>query len=329
MTNSSSKERPSEFELIAKLFAPLSQGAPGAYGLTDDAATIPLVPGEELVVTTDLLSEGIHFRADDPPDLVARKSLRVNLSDLAAKGAVPRGYLLSLALPRDVTMPWLESFASGLELDQKEFSVSLFGGDTTATDGPLIISITAFGTLPSGTMIRRNGAKAGDLIFVSGSIGDAGAGLAILKGELAADAEGSLTGRYRLPSPRTLLGPALRGVAHAALDVSDGLLADLGHLARTSGVRVLVDADRIPISAALESIAGRSPESIINAATAGDDYEIAFSAPAVAREAIARAASKGNTLVTEIGRVVQGAGVILLDSTAREIPVSRQGYEHF
>jgi thiamine-monophosphate kinase len=329
MTNSSS-DRPSEFELIAKLFAPLSRNAPGAYELIDDAATIASPAGEELVVTVDLLSAGVHFRAEDPPDLIARKALRVNLSDLAAKGALPLGYFLSLALPRNTAFTWLEIFARGLEQDQNEFAISLYGGDTTATDGPLTVSVTAFGSMPVGTMIRRNGAKPGDLVFVSGSVGDAGAGLAILKRGGHRDAnEKALVDRYLLPLSRTVLGQALRGVAHASLDVSDGLLADLGHVAGASGVRILVDAHRIPLSPVFKSTAGVALETIVTAATAGDDYEIAFAAPAAARDEIMRIAGETNTPVTEIGRVAEGTGVVLLDSSVNEIPVSRRGYEHF
>jgi thiamine-monophosphate kinase len=331
MTHSSSENPSGEFELIAKLFAPLSRNAPGAYGLTDDAATIAPQAGEELIVTADLLTAGVHFRTDDPPDLIARKALRVNLSDLAAKGACPLGYFLSLALPGPLNLAWLESFAGGFEQDQNEFGIALFGGDTTATDGPLTIAITAFGSLPVGTMIRRNGARPADVIFVSGTIGDAGAGLAILNGEASntTDKTQMLVRRYHLPTPRTALGLALRGVAHASLDVSDGLLADLGHIAHSSRARILVDADRIPLSAAFQSISGRSQEAVVRAATAGDDYEIAFAAPASERQAIARIVDETNTPVTEIGRVVEGSGIALLDSSGKEIPVSRRGYEHF
>ena len=330
MTNFNSEKRLGEFELIAKFFAPLSRGAPGAYGLTDDAATIAPPPGEELVVTTDLLTAGVHFRADDPADRIARKALRVNLSDLAAKGACPHGYFVSLALPRQTTAIWLEAFADGLAHDQSEFAVTLFGGDTTATDGPLTISVTAFGSLPVGTMIRRNGAKPGDLVFVSGSIGDSGAGLAVLKGGggKGMHAE-TLIYRYQIPSPRISLGTALRGVAHASLDISDGLIADLGHIADNSRVRIIVDADKVPISSALEDMRGLSQDAIVRAVTAGDDYEIAFTVSPSARDVVARIAGETNTPVTEIGRVAEGGGAVLLNSSGAEIPVSRQGYEHF
>jgi len=327
MTNSSS-ERPGEFELIAKLFAPLSAKAAGAYGLTDDAATFQPPPGEELVVTADLLTAGIHFRPEDPAALIAKKALRVNLSDLAAKGAVPVGYLLSLALPRGWTPSWMQSFADGLRDDQDAFSVALFGGDTTHTTGPLTIAITAFGTLPSGTMTRRNGAKIGDSIFVSGTIGDAGAGLAVLNGELAnvaVDDREALTSRYLVPTPRLALGKALRGVATASLDVSDGLLADLGHIAETSKIRIAVDAGRVPLSDAWK----KAGTSLSSAVTAGDDYEIAFTAPSARRDEVLQLARHAGTVVTEIGRVEVGSGVALLDSSGQEIPVSRKGYRHF
>ena len=327
MTNSSS-DRPGEFELIAKLFAPLA--GPGGYALTDDAATVLPKTEEDLVITADLLSESIHFRSEDSPDLIAKKALRVNLSDLAAKGAVPHGYLLSLALPKNWTLPWLESFARGLEEDQRDFSCLLLGGDTTTTNGPLTIAITALGFVPTGTMIRRSGAMPGDIVFASGTIGDAGAGLAVLNAGVGHSRDNAfLVRRYQVPSPRLSVGAALRGVANAALDISDGLIADLGHISETSRVGISIDAARIPRSAALENLKGHSIEAIAAAATAGDDYEIAFTAPALYREAIARIAQQTEVPITEIGRVEQGAGVRLLDSSGAEIPVSRSGYRHF
>jgi thiamine-monophosphate kinase len=305
MTNSSS--RPGEFELIAELFAPLAK-SPGAFGLTDDAATLAPPRGHELVVTADMLVAGVHFLADDPADLIARKALRVNLSDLAAKGATPIGYLLALSLPKTISHSWLENFARGLARDQREFAIGLLGGDTTATPGPLTIAITAMGSVPKGRMLRRKGAGPGDRVFVSGTIGDAGAGLALLKKKRVSPK--ALIARYRLPTPRLALGAALRGVASAALDVSDGLLADLGHIAQVSKVRIVVEAGRVPVSRGIDPVA---------AAIAGDDYEIAFTA----RRAVRLAG------VTEIGRVEAGEGVVLLDGAGREIAVSRKGYTHF
>src|SRR5262245_39161326 len=242
MTSSSSNppRRLGEFAMIAKLLSPLSSNDPGAFGLTDDAATIKVPADQELVVTKDMLVEGMHFLRDDPPDLLAKKALRVNLSDLAAKGATPRNYFLGLSLSPWIGDDWLAEFAEGLADDQKRFSVSLSGGDTTATPGPLTLSITALGTVPTGKMIRRKGARPRDAVFVTGSIGDAGAGLAVLKGEgvgLSDLSRAALISRYQLPEPRVALGPQLLGLASAALDVSDGLLADLGHVAKLSEVR--------------------------------------------------------------------------------------------
>ena len=321
MTNSSS-DRPPEFELIAKLFAPLSKNAPGAFDLTDDAAVIAPPSGHELAITTDALVAGVHFRESDPPDTVAKKALRVNLSDLAAKGAEAIGYLLALSLPKQTNTRWLEEFARGLREDQDEFGISLYGGDTTSTPGPLTLALTAFGNVPIGTMLRRNGAKAGDLVFVSGTIGDAGAGLKSASSDY-------LVSRYRVPTPRMALGVALRGIASASLDVSDGLLADLGHIAETSGVQIDVEASRVPLSAELERIAGNTVQVIVEAATAGDDYEIAFTAPASKREAMFEAAKRAITPVTEIGRVLAGEGVRLLDAQGGVIPVPRLGFVHF
>jgi thiamine-monophosphate kinase len=322
-------ERPSEFQLIAELFAPLAE-APGAFRLKDDAAVIAPPAGQELVITTDALVEGVHFLAEDPPLFVAKKALRVNLSDLAAKGAEAAGYLLALSLPSGVGMEWLTAFADGLRQDQREFNISLYGGDTTSTPGPLTIALTAFGFVPKGTMIRRAGAKPGDLVFVSGTIGDADAGLALLRQpqDTSHAVRDFLVHRYREPRPRLSLGHTLRGLATAALDVSDGLLADLGHIAETSGVRIEVDAHRLPLSAALQAVWGSDTQARIKAATAGDDYEIAFTVAPSCDEEVMRAA-RDSAAITEIGRVVSGGEAVLMDLEGSEIAVPKSGYTHF
>lgn len=322
-------QRPHEFELIAELFAPLAKGAPGAFGLTDDAALLTPPAGHDLVVTTDALVEGVHFLSGDPPGEIAKKSLRVNLSDLAAKGAEPCGYLMALMLPDTVSMEWLRDFAKGLERDQKKFALSLLGGDTTSTPGPLSLAITAFGYVPQGKMIRRAGARPGDLVFVSGTVGDAGGGLALVKSEGAGADVALLIARYRLPEPRLALGKALRGVASAALDVSDGLIADLDHIAEVSKVRIAVNTTAIPRSPQLRALWGDDPEAVIRAATAGDDYELAFTAPAGKRDAVLTAAERAGTPVTEIGRVEAGEGAVLLDTKGGTMTVSRAGWTHF
>ena len=328
MTNSSSRP-PGEFELIAQLFAPLARSAPGTFGLLDDAAVVHVPPGKDLVVTVDALVEGVHFLSGDPADRIAKKALRVNLSDLAAKGAEPLGYLLALVLPKAVTMNWLRAFARGLAEDQAEFALPLLGGDTTATSGPLTISITAFGQVPAGGMIRRAGAKPGDIVFVSGTVGDAGGGLERLQTDAGAGAADPLVVRYRLPAPRLSLGRSLRGIASAGLDVSDGLLADLGHIAEVSQVRIVVEAAAIPRSPALRALWGETPQAIVRAATAGDDYELAFTAPPSMRSAVAKAAARAGVAVTEIGRVEAGQGICLVDAQGQEIGVPRAGYAHF
>ncbi|MSP95489.1 MAG: thiamine-phosphate kinase [Alphaproteobacteria bacterium] len=325
---SSGSNRLGEFEAIAKLFAPLAAKEPGALSLTDDAAILDLPFDEDLVVTVDALIEGVHFLRDDPPATIAKKSLRVNLSDLAAKGATPRAYLLSLSLASWVGDDWLTQFARGLGEDQEQYGIALIGGDTTATPGPLTISITALGSIAKGMMIRRSGAVAGDCVFVTGTIGDAGAGLAVLKGgggTLDKNERAALIARYRIPQPRSALGPRLLYIASAAIDVSDGLIADLAHIAETSGVRIVVEAARVPLSDPFREMFGGDDEAIIRAATAGDDYEIAFTAAASAR---ARIEGLGFP-ITEIGRVEKGEGVVLLSRDGKALKLSKPGFTHF
>jgi thiamine-monophosphate kinase len=326
------RRRPDEFELIAKFFAPLARDAPGAFDLTDDVALLEAPPGREIVLKTDSLVEGVHFLRDDPPSAVGRKSLRRALSDLAAKGAEPSAYLLALALPPWPDTAWLEAFAQGLGADQAKFGIALVGGETDATSGPVVITITAVGFVQAGTLIRRKGAKPGDIVFVTGTIGDAGGGLSVLaRGASLSNnaARDFLISRYRIPVPRLAFGRALRGLASAAIDVSDGLIADLAHVADVSGVRIDIDAPAIPLSGPLRQAWGDSTDARLSAATAGDDYEIAFSAPPSATEAIREAAQRSATAVTPIGRVASGAGIVLLDNSGCEIALQRRGYTHF
>ena len=229
-----------EDTLIARYFKPLATDA-GAFGLNDDAAVLKAL-GDDIVVTTDALVEGVHFLADDPPDTIAQKALRVNLSDLAAKGATPAGFVLTLAL-RKVDEAWLAAFARGLGADAVDFRCPLLGGDTVSTPGPVMISINAFGRVPPNRMVHRSGARPGDHVVVSGTIGDAALGLDILKrgrvGEVLAGDDAArdlLVGRYRVPQPRNALASAVRAHANAAMDVSDGLAGDIAKLCRVSGV---------------------------------------------------------------------------------------------
>ena len=263
-----------EFDWIARLLRPLTRGAPEALDLLDDAAVIPSRPGFDLVVTKDALVAGVHFLPDDPLDLVARKLLRVNLSDLAAKGAEPYGYFLTTAWPTGTTWADRETFVRGLEGDGETFGLTLLGGDTVSTPGPLTLTATMLGWVPQGGAILRRGARPGDLLAVSGVIGDGWLGLKAARGELDSPA---LADRYRLPRPRTDLIDVIRRQARAAADVSDGLLADAGHIATASGCAAHVDLHRLPVSReAADWLAGQADvvTALIDLATGGDDYEI-------------------------------------------------------
>lgn len=321
-----------EFGLIGEIFAPLARGDRGALGLLDDAALVAVGQGCELVVTTDMVVAGIHFLPDDPPDLIARKALRVNLSDLAAMGADPRAYVMAAAFPPALDRAWFDAFAVGLATDQETFGVTLVGGDTVGTEGPLTITITAFGEVPAGTAVTRGGARAGDDIYVSGTIGDATIGLAVERGGLAvsAPAAAALRERYRLPRPRLALGRALRGTASAMIDVSDGLIADLGHIAEVSGLGAVVRAHEVPLSDAAAEAVGDEPALLADALTGGDDYELLFTAAPAAAEAVAAAAQAADLPVSRIGEMTAaGTRVAALDRDGRPLPLERQGFSHF
>ncbi len=328
---------PGEFELIARYFAPLAAGFPGAFGLLDDAAVIAPLPGHELVAKTDAIVGGVHFLPDDPPDLIARKALRVNLSDLAAKGAIPRAYMLDIMLPRTVTEDWIAAFAGGLAQDQDAYGMHLIGGDTDSTPGPVTIAIMAFGDVPAGRMLRRGGARTGDTVFVTGTIGDAALGLEVLRGESAhldAEAATFLVDRYRLPRPRVTLGPRLVALASAAIDVSDGLLADLRHICEVSELAAVIEASRVPLSAAVRAALAANPERITTVLTGGDDYEILFTAPSAALDELTELSQTLDVPITAIGRVEsppigRKARIRVLDGSGKALGFDRSGWTHF
>ena len=319
-----------EFDLIRQLFKPLADD-PAALDLSDDAAI--LAPGEGgLVIAKDILIENVHFRSEDPLDLVARKALRVNLSDLAAMGATPRGYLLGLAVPRGrFSLAALTPFAADLGRDQSEFGVSLLGGDTTRTDGPLVVSVTAIGEAPA-VPLQRKGARPGDAIYVSGMIGDAGLGLKAFDAapnKLSERHVAFLQSRYQLPMPRVALGSALAGVASAGLDVSDGLVADLGHLASASGIGVNIELERVPLSEAARAwLREDGAMSVTDLAIAGDDYELAFAISPDKEERILEIAENVQVSVTRIGAVVEGSGVRLQGADGSDVALQRHGWNH-
>ncbi len=328
-------EKPDEFEIIAAHFAPLANSS-GAFDLTDDCAILEPAEGDGLVVTSDTIVAGVHFLSDDPPETVAVKLLGVNCSDLASMGAVPLAYTLAAAWSEPIDEAWIGRFAKALRTVQDGYGMGLIGGDTVATPGPTTLNATAFGTVEKGTELRRNGAQPGDTVYVSGTIGDAVLGLMHLRGRIDGiddvDAE-FLTERYRSPRARTELGRSLLGLADAAIDVSDGLIADIAHLASASGVAAVLEADRVPLSPASRAVVRNSPDLLPTLVTGGDDYELVFSAPASAEEALQALAARLDCPIAAIGVIVEyRAGdrrVRLLDGDGNDIDVAASGYRHF
>ena len=316
--------RPAEFGFIDRYFRPLS--GPGGLDLADDAAAFAPPAGRLLVAAADAMVQGVHFLADDPAETVGRKLLRVNLSDLAAMGAAPLGYLLTLALPADMTEGWFAGFCDGLALDQARFAVQLLGGDTTSTPhGPLVLSLTILGHAAPGRILRRGGANAGDGLWVTGTIGDGALGLAVLQGRLA-DPSGLLADRYRLPEPRLSFGEGLHGIASAALDVSDGLVQDCGHLCRESRLAATIEAALVPRSAPARAA---GPSWLESCLTGGDDYELLLSVPASNEAALLQLASRTGIAVTRIGAMQAGAASVrVLDGAGSELRFERPGWSH-
>jgi thiamine-monophosphate kinase len=347
-----SKAQSAEDRLIARYFRPLATD-PGAFALGDDAAALTPPAGADLVLTTDAVVGGVHFFPDDPADLVARKALRVNLSDLAAKGARPAGFLLTLALPKAIGEAWLKVFAGGLGADAEAYAYGcpLLGGDSVRTGGPITISITALGTLPRGTMVRRNGAQVGDRVVVTGTIGDAALGLMLRNGartlrwKLGRAQREHLIGRYLVPQPRNALAEALRLYANAAMDVSDGLAGDLAKLCAASGVtaaievaqmplsdaaRKVVAAARVPLSAAASEVLRVEPALIETVLTGGDDYEIICTVTPDKLAQLRAAADKAGVAMTEIGNIVAGKGAPrFLDRSGKALLFQRPSFSHF
>ena len=328
------KPMSAEDRLIARYFRPIAKH-PGALRLTDDAAILTPPKGAEVVLTVDAIVGGVHFFESDPPDMVARKALRVNLSDLAAKGAKPAGFLLTLALPKWAGEDWVKAFARGLGADAKRYACPLLGGDSVRTPGPVTISITAFGTLPEGTMVSRSGAKPGDHIFVTGTIGDAALGLALRQGGVSqstmfARHHDHLEKRYLLPQPRNALGEALRCHAGAAMDVSDGLVGDLAKLCAASGISGEVEIARVPLSSAAGEVVKCTPHLIETVLTGGDDYEIVCTVPPRRLKTFLAAAAGAGVPVTEIGVVAKGrAGARFVGPDGKPCAFKRASFSHF
>jgi thiamine-monophosphate kinase len=324
-------EASAEDKLIQRYFAPIAVH-PGALGLADDAAVIKPPAGCDLVLKTDAIIGGVHFFPDDAAQTVAGKALRVNLSDLAAKGAKPLGFLISLALPADITERWLTNFAEGLRSDAVLFGCPLFGGDTDRTPGPITISVAMFGSVPEGTMVRRSGAKPGDRVFVSGTIGDAALGLAVRKGKdckLSEPQRQHLIGRYLLPQPRNALAEAVRTHASAAMDISDGLAGDFAKLCRASQVGASIAAANVPLSDAAKAAIAADASLLETVLTGGDDYEIVCTVPPHKADSFRAAAAAAKVAVTEIGEVAVGEGARFLGADGQPLTFKRASFSHF
>ena len=330
------KSESGEDRLIGLYFKPIAKH-PGAFGLVDDAAAVAPPKGCDLVLKTDGIIGGVHFFPDDPPDTVAKKALRVNLSDLAAKGAKPLGFLLTLALPKTVGPDWLKAFARGLGQDADRYGCPLFGGDTDRTPGPITISIAAFGAVPHGKMVRRSGARVGDRVLVTGTIGDAALGL-LVRGDagnatrwgLDRGQEQHLVQRYLVPEPRNAAAAAVLSHASGSMDISDGLAGDLTKLCKASGVTAAIDVARVPLSAAARAALKGNPELIETILIGGDDYEVLVTVPPRQVEAFRKAAAAAGVAATEIGTIAAGkAAPRFLGQDGRPLALHQLSYSHF
>ncbi|MGE0699410.1 MAG: thiamine-phosphate kinase [Hyphomicrobiaceae bacterium] len=331
-----------EEAIIQQYLSPLAAGWPGAYGLTDDCATITPTPGHDLVVKTDPVAAGIHFLADDPPEDIGWRALAVNVSDLAAKAAVPRAYLMALSFPEPPTRAWMRRFAMGLGEAQAAFGMHLVGGDTDRRPGPITISITVFGEVSSGRMVRRGTARAGDGLYVTGGLGSGAIGLALIQDPsraaewgLSAEEAAHAIARFRRPAPRLAMRDALLAYASAAMDISDGLAKDLGRMCRASGTGAAVELERVPREAAAAAAVRADPRRWHDVVAAGDDYEVLLTVPperAAAFEAaavMAGAAADPPFPVTRIGTMTLQPGLVLSDAEGRAFVPSKTGWDHF
>ncbi|MAU41700.1 MAG: thiamine-phosphate kinase [Kordiimonas sp.] len=325
---------PGEFDIIKRYFATIAQKNENSFGLMDDAAIFSPAADQALVFTKDILIENIHFRQDDKASQIARKLLRVNLSDLAAMGADPCGYLLGLSLPKETRFSeqWIEDFSNGLANDIETFGGGLWGGDTVATTGPLTLSLTAIGSLPKGQEVLRSGARPGDDIYVSGTLGDAALGLRVLEGDLNIEKEDfsrALVSRYHLPRPRMALGKSLRSIASSMMDISDGLMGDIAHICASSKCGARIYADKLPLSDATQAVLQEHKKFAPMVWSGGDDYELLFTADIGQRGQIMNCAEQCGVQVARIGVTTKELSAVLLDENGDRLALAGEGYRHF
>lgn len=325
-----------ETDIIRNIFAPLAKEVEGAFGLIDDAALVTAAPGEELVLTADMLVAGVHFLPRGAPADTGYKALGVNVSDLIAKGADPAGYLLSIALSGKPDIAWLNGLKEGLAEAQADFGCLLTGGDTVSTPGPLCLSVTAFGRIPTGKMVMRSGARPGDRVYVTGTIGDAAAGLKILQSrpDGAGDALGEadrafLLSRYRRPRPQPVLAPILRAHASGAMDISDGLAGDFAKLCAASECGGAIDAARVPLSGPAQKAMDAGVVSLEELLCGGDDYEVLASVPDDHCAAFEKEVNAAGLRTVKIGMIDDGKQASVVDETGNRMLFSRPGFDHF
>lgn len=323
-------------EAIIRVLAPLAQGFAGAFGLRDDCALIAPAPGTELVLKVDPVAEGVHFLPDDAPEDVAWKALAVNVSDLAAKAARPLGYLMALSFPEAPSADWLSRFAAGLAEAQARFGCHLIGGDTDRRPGPLTVTITVVGEVERGRMVRRDTARAGDAVFVSGTLGDAALGLALRKDPALAAAWGlapaeaeHLRRRYARPEPRLALASALRDHASAAMDISDGLVKDLARLCAASGCAARAHVAELPLSCAAAKALAADPALVQHIVAGGDDYEILATVPPARVPGFQAAVADSGIAIARIGVTAAGTGIAIEDRSGQPLALHRTGWDHF
>ena len=314
-----------EFGRIRELLAQLA--GKGSLGLQDDAGLLSVIPGHKIVVTTDTIVSGVHFFGNENPEDIAGKLLRVNLSDLAAMGALPLSYTLNWSLPKEFGDEWVASFCSGLKTQQELFGIYLLGGDSTSTSGPACLTATLFGYVPSGQVTSRAGATVGEIIFVSGTIGDSALGLLAMQGKLGGIdklLEKELCSRYRIPEPRIQLGLALRNKASAVADISDGLIADIGHLTKLAGLGAEIKISEIPLSDGARAALDVNDDLWHVIVSGGDDYELVFTGKADLQDVLMDVGVN----ITAIGKIIAGKSVRLIDANGGDIRIKRTGYRH-
>ena len=325
----------SEQDLIRTHLAPLARAHAGSSDLSDDCAIFTPAPGTELIITTDAVAAGVHFFPDDAPEDIAWKALAVNISDLAAKAATPRVYQMALSFPEAPTHDFMQRFASGLAQAQASFSILLSGGDTDQRPGPMTITITAIGEIPTGIRLTRDRARPGDAIFVTGTLGDAACGLKLRRDDADARAwpitaveQASLIDRYLRPQPRLATAHILRSYATAAMDLSDGLAKDLGRLAAAARAGAVIDSTRLPLSVPMKRLSVSGVDVLDHVLSGGDDYELLFTAPPNAEPDIAATAAAAGLAVTRIGTMSMERG-LRLSTPAGEHPMQPKGWDHF